>query len=113
MFRKPGTLLPLERRLLEAAARCGGQGVYGFALAQELAGAQGETKLIAHGTMYKALDRMRRAGLLSAGWEDADAAAEQGRPRRKIYRLTAAGVRALEDAAVSGVRWPGLGEVTP
>ena len=63
-FRKKGTLLPLEQRILELAVAHRGGGVYGFALAQELAGEGGETKLVSHGTMYKALDRMRRAGLL-------------------------------------------------
>src|SRR4051812_26492022 len=112
MFRRPGTLLPLERRLLEAASRHGRSGIYGFALAQEIAGARGETKLVSHGTMYKALDRLRRAGLLDAEWEDADEAAESGRPRRKIYRLTADGVLALDGVAASEAA-PRLGEVSP
>ena len=112
MFRKAGTLIPLERRLLEAASRHGLSGVYGFALAQELAGEEGTTKLVAHGTMYKALDRLRRAGLLDAGWEDADAAAESGRPRRKIYRLTATGARALDGGATTEAT-ARLGEVSP
>ncbi len=111
MFRKPGTLIPLERRLLEMAVRHHDRGVYGFALAQELAGEEGETKLVAHGTMYKALDRMRRAGLLSAEWEDAEAAAAEGRPRRKIYRVTAEGVAALHRDGAGRAVPRGLGEV--
>jgi DNA-binding PadR family transcriptional regulator len=45
--------------------------------------------------LYKALDRMRTAGLLTAEWEDADTAAREGRPRRRIYAITAAGAVAL------------------
>ena len=94
-FRKPGTLLPLERRILEVAVGAAA-GVYGFALAQELAGDRAERRLVAHGTLYKALDRMRRAGLLTAEWEDADTAAAEGRPRRRVYVVTAEGRRVLD-----------------
>ena len=62
----------MERRVLEVGLRSGDSGMYGFLLAQELAGGSGETRLVAHGTLYKALDRLRRAGLLEAEWEDAD-----------------------------------------
>jgi DNA-binding PadR family transcriptional regulator len=98
-FRKPGTLLPLECRILEVAVRAP-SGVYGFALAQELAGDRSDVRLVAHGTLYKALDRMRRAGLLEADWEDPDAAAAEGRPRRRIYVVTAEGRRVLDAAVV-------------
>jgi PadR family transcriptional regulator, regulatory protein PadR len=95
VFRRRGTLLPLERSVLEVAVRSGADGVYGFLLAQELAGQSGETHLVAHGTLYKALDRLRRSGLLDADWEDAVQAATAGRPRRRIYRITAAGQEAV------------------
>ncbi len=94
-YRKPGTLLPLERRVLEVAASRTPEGVYGFALAQELAAEHGKDRLIGHGTLYKALDRMRRADLLSAQWEDPEEAAAEGRPRRRIYSVTAKGVQTL------------------
>jgi DNA-binding PadR family transcriptional regulator len=98
VFRRPGTLLPLERRVLEIAVERAPEGVYGFSLAQDLATRDGDTRLVAHGTLYKALDRMRRAGLLTADWEDAEAAADEGRPRRRIYRVTAEGRRVLAEA---------------
>ncbi len=98
-FRKQGTLIPLERRVLEVGVRRGRKGMYGFALAQELADAAGETRLASHGTLYKALDRLRKAGLLDAEWEDPSLAVEQARPRRRIYRITAAGKAALAHTA--------------
>lgn len=109
MFRKPGTLLPLERRVLELAVERAPDGVYGFSLAQELAERDGQTRLVAHGTLYKALDRMRRSGLLSAEWEDAGVAVAEGRPRRRVYSVTAEGRRALVEAPAAGVRpdWGG------
>jgi DNA-binding PadR family transcriptional regulator len=109
VFRRPGTLLPLERRILEVAVQRAPGGVYGFSLAQDLADEDGHTRLVAHGTLYKALDRLRRAGYLTAEWEDAEAAANAGRPRRRIYQVTAEGRRILVEAAQTAPR-PGLGE---
>jgi PadR family transcriptional regulator, regulatory protein PadR len=95
-YRSPTALLPLERRVLECAVTHAAEGVYGFALAQELATDQGDRRLVAHGTLYKALDRLRRRGLLESRWEDAEVAAAEGRPRRRIYLITAQGRVAAE-----------------
>jgi DNA-binding PadR family transcriptional regulator len=94
-FRKPGTLLDLERAVLEVGANTGPEGMYGFSLAQQLAEKDGASKLIGHGTLYKVLHRLVGAGLLESQWEDPAEAAEAGRPRRRLYRVTAAGVSAL------------------
>jgi PadR family transcriptional regulator PadR len=102
----------LERRVLEVGLRSGDSGMYGFLLAQELADAAGETRLVAHGTLYKALDRLRRAGLLEAEWEDAEEAAAAGRPRRRMYRITAAGSAALVEAPAAGQPAGRLGEAS-
>jgi DNA-binding PadR family transcriptional regulator len=60
----------------------------------------GESRtLTAHGTLYKALDRLRTAGLLESWWEDPAIAAEEERPRRRLYQISAAGVTALGEAA--------------
>jgi DNA-binding PadR family transcriptional regulator len=50
------------------------------------------------GTVYPALSRLERDGLLASSWEDRKAAHADGRPPRRYYRATAAGVRALNDA---------------
>jgi PadR family transcriptional regulator, regulatory protein PadR len=98
--RKPGTLLPLETEILEAALsmrRAGQTTVHGFGLAQTMR-ERGESRtLTAHGTLYKALGRLEEFGLLTSHWEDAAAAAE-GRPRRRLYELTGEGARAAERA---------------
>jgi DNA-binding PadR family transcriptional regulator len=96
VFRKPGTLLPLEASILGVAQQAGAAGTYGFALATDLAARSGDRHLAAHGTMYKALDRLSRNGLLDSSWEAPEIAEAAGRPRRKIYRITGAGARALE-----------------
>lgn len=99
-FRKPGTLLAFERSILAAVVPHAAEGIHGFALAQELAAASGSTTLAAHGTLYKALDRLRKRGLLEAEWEDSDIAETAGRPRRRLYRITADGVALLQASQV-------------
>ncbi len=63
--------------------------------------------LTAHGTLYKALDRLRGQGFLESEWEDASIAAEEGRPRRRFYFMTADGEAALERARQGA---PAVGE---
>ena len=56
------------------------------------------------GTIYPILDRLLKSGWLDRRWEDIDPATE-GRPRRRLYRLTAIGApsarRALEEHLAS------------
>jgi len=98
--RKPGTLLPLEAEILAAAlarTRAGDAAFHGFGLAQALREQRGSRSLTAHGTLYKALGRLEQFGLLSSRWEEPSEAAA-GRPRRRLYELTAAGAVAAERA---------------
>ena len=57
-----------------------------------------ETTGLPSGTVYPALRRMEKSGLVRSNWENADAAHAEGRPRRRNYRLTASGVDALAAA---------------
>ena len=95
--RKPGTLLPLEAEILEAALAlrsAGEAGFHGFGLAQTLREGSGSRSLTGHGTLYKALGRLEDRGLLSSRWEDP--AGAEGRPRRRLYELTGQGASAAE-----------------
>ena len=49
--------------------------------------------LTSHGTLYKALARLVVGGLLADELEDPDIALREGRPRRRLYRITGAGQR--------------------
>ena len=118
--RKPGQLLPLEVDVLEAALARGATTdpeFHGFAVAKQLADGD-PRRLTAHGTLYKALGRMADAGLLSSRWEDPALAEAEGRPRRRLYRITGQGELAARSArqdeyvpggraARIGVRKPG------
>ena len=104
MRRKPGTLIPLEVSILEvglAMAVRGNLYFHGFLIAKEMQHREDTRLLTAHGTLYRALDRMQRAGLLESEWEDPVVAAHERRPRRRHYRVTAAG-----EAAVASARMP-------
>lgn len=67
---------------------------YGFALAEELGSADDVRRLLGHGTLYKALSRLEAWGLLESRWEDVDTS-QEGRPRRRLYRLTELAAPAL------------------
>jgi len=94
--RKPGTILTLEYSVLAAITELQSSraDAYAFSIAATIALSHDEKALTSHGTLYKALGRMVEAGLLSAAWEAPDAATDEGRPRRRLYELTAEGARA-------------------
>jgi DNA-binding PadR family transcriptional regulator len=101
MRRKEGTLIPIEITILETGIglAMGGQPQFhGFHLAKEIKDREDAKLLTAHGTLYKALDRLQRWGFLESEWEDPSVAAYEGRPRRKFYWVTTAGQAALVQA---------------
>ena len=101
MRRKEGALVPLEVSILEAVLELRSRGIteaHGFLLAKELRDGRHARRLTAYGTLYKALDRLERAGYLASRWEDPQLAADDGRPRRRFYRLTLNGEAALAEA---------------
>jgi len=51
------------------------------------------------GTVYPALSRLERDGLVKSAWENEHEAHADGRPARRYYKLTAPGVKALGEAA--------------
>ncbi|MEO6399126.1 MAG: helix-turn-helix transcriptional regulator [Tepidiformaceae bacterium] len=100
MKRKPGTLLPIEVSVLRAGSQLFSEGIpefHGYAVAKVMRQAEAVRQLTAHGTLYRALDRMEIAGLLESRWEE-NTAGIDGRPRRRLYRLTAVGEKALQAA---------------
>jgi PadR family transcriptional regulator len=64
---------------------------HGYAVMEALREGSGGAFDLPTGTVYPALHRLERAGLVAGTWSDGP-----GRARRN-YRLTAAGVRALAD----------------
>ena len=100
--RKPGTLVPLETEILGVALsmlRSGEAGFHGFGLAHTMREQAASRSLTGHGTLYKALSRLEELGLLTSRWEDA--AAAEGRPRRRLYELTSRGAQLAERAAAN------------
>ena len=77
-MRVTGPLLKVLRVLTDDA----GAEVYGL----EIMRATG----VKSGTLYPLLDRMVEDGWLERHWEEVDPS-EEGRPRRRLYRLTSLG----------------------
>jgi PadR family transcriptional regulator PadR len=101
MRRKPGTLVPLEVSILSAGvtlALGGEPEFHGYAVARELKEREEARRLTAHGTLYRALERLETAGLLQSRLEEPEVAAGEQRPRRRLYHVTAAGATALASA---------------
>lgn len=90
--------MPLEVDILGAGMelQSAGGDFYGFALAKHIAERADAAALTAHGTLYKALARLAEAGLLESSWEDSVIADGEGRPRRRLYRVTGAGELAYQ-----------------
>jgi PadR family transcriptional regulator PadR len=62
---------------------------HGYAIAETLRARSAGTFDLPEGTLYPALHRLERAGLMSSRWSEVN-----GR-RRRVYQLTAKGSRAL------------------
>jgi PadR family transcriptional regulator PadR len=79
---------------------------HGYQLAAVLRDRSDGTFDLAEGTLYPALHRMERLGLISSEWDDA------GPRRRRVYRTTAEGRVALRDRRQEWVRFTrGVGAV--
>ncbi|HEY7391673.1 MAG TPA: PadR family transcriptional regulator [Bryobacteraceae bacterium] len=76
--------------------------VYGFGI-MEVTG-------LPSGTVYPALRRLERDGLISSAWERQSVADREQRPARKYYRITRSGKTALETAQK---RYPLLANLIP
>jgi len=95
MRRKPGGLVPLETAILGVALAFRKDGVdefHGYQIAKHLADATNQRLLTAYGTLYRALGRLENMRLLTSHWENPQIAADENRPGRRLYTLTAEGV---------------------
>jgi DNA-binding PadR family transcriptional regulator len=102
MRRKPGALVPLEAAVLAVALdlqRGGVDEFHGYQLAKHLAHVSDTRLLTAYGTLYRALGRLEKLGLLESHAEDPQVAAAENRPMRRLYILTGEGVAAARREA--------------
>jgi PadR family transcriptional regulator PadR len=99
--RKAGSLVPLELAICSAAAtlrRRGEEEFHGYEIAKTLGDASDSRLLTAYGTLYRALGRLEKMGLVTSRWEDPHVPARENRPGRRLYTLTALGEAAADDA---------------
>jgi PadR family transcriptional regulator, regulatory protein PadR len=69
--------------------------MHGYAVIEELRARSGGQLALPEGTVYPALHRLERSGLLKSAWSD-------GGRRRRVYSLTRSGRREL---GVRRARW--------
>jgi PadR family transcriptional regulator PadR len=74
--------------------------MYGYELASELKNRSGEVIDLPEGTIYPALRRLEREGLVAGRWVDSG-----GGPRRRYYDITAVGTRSLDEGAAAWQRF--------
>ncbi len=101
MRRKPGALVPLELEICRCAAelyRRGSKEFHGFEIAKRLKDVGDHRLLTAYGTLYRALGRLEKMGLLDSRWEDPEIPARENRPGRRLYRLTPLGEEMVQES---------------
>lgn len=101
MRRKPGTLVPLELAICASAVdlrRDGVEEFHGYQIAKRLSDVTDHRLLTAYGTLYRALGRLEKMGLLTSRWEDPAIPARENRPGRRLYTITALADEAVREA---------------
>src|SRR2546422_6500189 len=101
MRRKPGRLVPLEVGICVSAADLLREGIsefHGYEIAKRMGDIADRRLLTAYGTLYRALARLERMGLLQSRWEDPEIPARENRPGRRLYMLTSDGEAAIAQA---------------
>jgi DNA-binding PadR family transcriptional regulator len=68
--------------------------MYGYELAAELRARTGEVIDLPEGTVYPALRRLEREGLIAGRWVET-----VGGPRRRYYDITTVGTKSLDEGA--------------
>lgn len=100
MRRKSGALLPLEVAICMTArdiTRRRQKEFHGYEIAKHLSDVGDSRLLVAYGTLYRALGRLEEMGFVESRWEDPAISANENRPRRRLYSLTALGSTAVLD----------------
>jgi PadR family transcriptional regulator PadR len=89
----PGTLEMLVLKALANGA------LHGYAIARRIQQTSGDVLQVEEGSLYPALHRMERRGLLESEWGVSDA-----NRRAKYYRVTTTGRRELRQSAAAWKR---------
>ena len=85
-----------------------GEGAYGVPISREIEEQTGRD--VAFGTVYAALERLQKKGLVSSNL--GEATPERGGRAKRYFRVSPAGLRAVREAKQSLIRlWRGLREL--
>src|SRR5436305_14019023 len=78
--------------------------LHGYGIAQRILVTSKEILQVQQGSLYPALHRLQRKGLLKADWKESG-----NGPMAKYYSLTAAGRKALQEEEAQWQRYAGAG----
>ena len=85
-----------------------GDGAYGVPISREIEARTGRT--VAFGTVYAALERLQKKGLVSSGL--GDPTPERGGRAKRYFRVTSSGLRTVRETKQSLITlWQGLREL--
>lgn len=102
-----GYLGEFEQALLLAVLRVG-EGAYGSSIRKELEACTG--RKVTHGAAYVTLDRLEAKGLVVS--ELGESTPGRGGRRKRLFRVTAAGVEALRESRGALLKlWSGVEEL--
>lgn len=76
--------------------------IHGYGIAQRILVTSKETLHVQQGSLYPALHRLERKGLVTSEWRESGSG-----PMAKFYSLTAAGKQHLEDEVAQWQRYAG------
>jgi len=80
--------------------------IHGYGIAQRILVASKETLQVQQGSLYPALHRLQRKGLLKSEWKESGSG-----PMAKYYSLTAAGRKSLLEEKAQWQRYAGAVEM--
>src|ERR1700733_12910943 len=78
------------------------EAIHGYGIAQRILQTSKETLHVQQGSLYPALHRLQRKGLLKSEWKESGSG-----PMAKYYSLTAMGRRSLEEEKAQWQRYAG------
>jgi PadR family transcriptional regulator PadR len=105
MNRRKDELIQIEVDVLAAVLALQKRGIgecHGFLIGKTLETDGGAGSLVGHGTLYKALARLEERQFLRSRWEGNAPKDRPRGPRRRLYKITGSGQRALSAAIAQG-----------
>lgn len=97
-MRPPDRLSFYEELILAALDEQKAAGIHGLGISESIQTMTAGEYDLGGSTLYPALKKLERLGLIGGRWESLTVARAAGRPRRQYWRITPKGVAMLDEA---------------